>query len=45
MGWPHTTWTLAGYGARVSSEIIGSRLELLEELTDAIRHITLFAEG
>lgn len=45
MGWPHATWTLAGYGARGSSEIIGFRLELLEELMDAIRHITLFAEG
>lgn len=45
MGWPHATWTLAGCGTRGSSEIIGSRLELLEELMDAIRYITLFAEG
>ena len=46
MGWPHTAWTLAGYRARGSSEIIGSRLvEVLKELMVTIRLIALFAEG
>lgn len=46
MGWPHTAWTLAGYGARALREIIGSRLvELLEELMGTMRHIAFFCRG